>query len=106
MTLGPPAITLITFGEVLEGVLFSRDPVGARLTWFRFLAGVEVVGLTLPIVDVWAQVRGLLRKRGLRVGDNDLINAATALHFEMTLVTRNVRDYENVPGIDLLVPDL
>jgi tRNA(fMet)-specific endonuclease VapC len=106
MTLGPPAITLITFGEVLEGVLFSRDPVGARLTWFRFLAGVEVVGLTLPIVDVWAQVRGLLRKRGLRVGDNDLINAATALHFGMTLVTRNVRDYENVPGIDLLVPDL
>lgn len=32
MTLGPPAITLITYGEVLEGVLFSREPVRAHLT--------------------------------------------------------------------------
>lgn len=106
MTLGPPAITMITFGEVFEGVLYSRDPVGARLTWMRFLAGVEIVGLTLPIVEVWAAVRGLLLTRGMRVGDNDLINAATALHFGMALVTRNVKDYEKVPGIDLLVPDL
>lgn len=105
MTLGPPAITLITYGEILEGVLFSRDPVQAHLTWMRFLAGIEILGVTLPVVETWASIRGLLRRRGFTVGDNDLIIAATALHFGLTLVTRNTRDYERVPGLDLLVPD-
>jgi tRNA(fMet)-specific endonuclease VapC len=103
--LGAPAMTLITYGEVLTGILYSRDPVGARLQWLRFLAGIEIVGLTVPIVEVWAAVRGLMRRRGFTIGDNDLVNAATALYFGMTLVTRNVKDYENIPGIDLLVPD-
>lgn len=71
----------------------------------RFLAGIEVVAVTVPVVETWASIRGLLRRRGFTVGDNDLINAATALHFDMTLVTRSTRDYENVPGLDLLVPD-
>ena len=31
----------------------------------------------------------------------DLINAAIALEHDLTLVTRNVRDYQDIPGLHL-----
>lgn len=41
---------------------------------------------------------------GLRLADNDLIIASTALYFEMTLVTGNARHFSLVPGLELLSP--
>ena len=44
------------------------------------------------------QFRRLLALR-LKVGTQDLLIASVALANEMTLLTRNVRDFQKVPGI-------
>jgi predicted nucleic acid-binding protein len=50
-------------------------------------------------------LRGTL-PRNLRqqIGDMDLQIAATALSFGLTLVTRNLRDYQHVQGLELYQP--
>jgi tRNA(fMet)-specific endonuclease VapC len=102
------AISVVSYGEVLEGVLYSRDAVADRRKWIAFLVGVAVLDVTQGIADVWAGLRGSLRMSGLRLPDNDLIIASTALYFEMTLVTGNARYaryFARVPGLELLSPD-
>jgi predicted nucleic acid-binding protein len=99
------AISAIVYGEVETGVVFSRDPMRDRLRWQRLLTLVDVLDVTVEIAEVWAQLRGLLKRRGDPLPDNDLLIAATALHRGMTVITRNYRHFARVPGLDVLVPD-
>jgi len=43
-----------------------------------------------------------LTKRTLPIDDS--IIAATAIYYNMTLVTRNIKDYNDIPGINLINP--
>lgn len=99
------AMSAVLYGEVLEGVLYSRDAVADRRKWIAFLVGVSVLDVTQGIAGVWAGLRGSLRMSGLRLADNDLIIASTALYFGMTLVTGNARHFARVPGLELLSPE-
>ena len=44
-----------------------------------------------------------MRKAGKRVNSRalDLLIAATALEYDLTLVTRNTEDYGDIPGLKL-----
>lgn len=55
--------------------------------------GKRVLPITLPIMERFGIMRGAL-PRNLRqqIGDMALIIAATALHHDLTLLSRNVRD--------------
>ena len=99
------AISVITYGEVTEGVLFSRNRAVDQQLWRDFLAGFDIIDVTMEIAEVWADVRGSLRKQGNIVPDNDLLIASTALRFGMTVVTGNERHFGRVPGLDVLVPE-
>lgn len=99
------AISVITYGEVMEGILYSRQPALDLPKWRAFVAGVDVLDITLPVAEVWADIRGGLRARGRLLDDNDLLIASTAIGFRMQLVSRNVKHFGRIPGLDLLVPD-
>jgi tRNA(fMet)-specific endonuclease VapC len=49
----------------------------------------------------FGQVRADLQSRGLDVNPVDLMIAATALVYDLTLVTHNTVDFRNVPGLGL-----
>jgi predicted nucleic acid-binding protein len=61
----------------------------------------------LPITDAIARrsglLRGRLRSRGIVRTQADMMLAATALEHDLTLVTRNMRDFEGC-GVALLDP--
>jgi len=99
------AISVISYGEVLEGVLYSRERAVNIQKWRGFVSGLDVLDVTLAIADVWAELRGTLRARGNTIADNDLLIASTAIRFGMTLVSGNLRHFARIPGLDLLVPE-
>jgi predicted nucleic acid-binding protein len=99
------AISVITYGEVWEGVLYSANRPLNTARWRSFVAGVDVLAVTLPVAELWGDLRGLLRSTGRRLDDNDLLIAATAMELGLCLVSRNVKHFARVPGLDLLVPD-
>ncbi len=68
-----------------------------------FLRGVTVLPITRTVVRRNATIRLDLRQRGrtIRVRGLDLLIAATALTYGLTVVTRNTADYGDVPGNSL-----
>src|SRR6266487_1197843 len=95
------AISLITYGEVYDGIYYGHGPRTAEQAFLRFLRGVTVLPLTRTIMKRFARIRGQLRRQGLTVQDPDLLIAATALTHGMTLVTRNLRHFQRIPDLTI-----
>jgi predicted nucleic acid-binding protein len=95
------AISVITFGEIYEGVEFGRDPTRHLAGLRGFLRGVRVIAVNRTIARQFGRIRGQLRQQGLLLPAPDLLIAATALAYDLTLVTRNLRHFQRVSGIKL-----
>ena len=74
--------------QVARGYLELADTV-------RFLAGWNILLFTEPIIN---RVKQLVTLK-LSVGKMDLKIAAIALENGATMVTRNLRDFQRVPGL-------
>lgn len=98
------AVSVITLGELYEGIYFDRDPLGSERALRTLLRAVGVIPVNRPIARRFARIRGELRRSGQLIGDADLLIAATAIHSSLTLVTRNRRHVSRVPGLSLLPP--
>lgn len=99
------AVSLISYGELDEGAYFSRDPQAALAALQTFLAGKELLPLTPAIMERFALVRGrLTRKLRQQIGDMDLLIAATALHHGLSLLTRNLKDFQHIPDLEIYQP--
>ena len=95
------AISLITYGEIYEGVYYGKSRERHEQGFRRFLQIVDVVSLNASILEEFARIRGLLRSQGQIIGDLDLLIAATALHHDLIVVTRNVRHFVRIPELQL-----
>lgn len=94
-------VSIVSYGEVFEGAVGSPDAQD-RLRRFRtFLDGLTTIPLSDPVMEVFAQTRSDLRRRGQLIPDLDLLIASTALLHDLTLVTRNRRHFERIPGLRL-----
>jgi predicted nucleic acid-binding protein len=58
--------------------------------------------VTRPIADRYGQLARELREKGQLIGANDLWISATALHYELPLVTRNTAHFSRVPELQVL----
>src|SRR4029079_18245927 len=98
---GEIGISIITYGEVYEGIILGPQRRINEDALNEFLRVADVVQLTRPIMRRYARIRGELRRDGRRLEDTDLLIAATALDHDVTLVTRNVNHFTRVPGLRL-----
>lgn len=94
-------MSLVTYAELYEGIYFGSDRPAAERVLRQLLQFVTVLPLDLQIMERFAILRGELRRQGLMIGDLDAMIAATALHHNLTLVTRNARHFTRVPGLQL-----
>lgn len=97
------AISIIGYLEVIEGIQGGRDPRRHRLGFRRFLKRVEVHGIGRPVAERAADIRIALRRQQRPIDHRalDILIAATAIQHRLTLVTRNIRDYQDIPGLRL-----
>jgi tRNA(fMet)-specific endonuclease VapC len=99
------AVSVVTVEEQLSGwysqLRQAKRP--DRLAWayhrlaaaVRFLSQVQIIDLDESAIQRCQE----LKKRKLKVGTMDLRIAATVLERDAILVTRNVRDFQQVPGL-------
>jgi predicted nucleic acid-binding protein len=98
------AISIMTYGEVYQGIYYGRDRAQNEKAFRRFLRGVTVLGVSRVVARQYAIVRGDLQARGMLIAQPDILIAATAIHHGLELVTRNVRDFGRIPGLVLYRP--
>jgi len=101
-------LSVLLLGEMDRGILtLPESPKRAELSKRRDLILSVYRKRILPVdVDVarrWGAVSDAHRRQGLTPGVIDELIAATALAYDLTLVTRNVRHFEH-SGCRLLSP--
>lgn len=102
-------ISVVTIGELRRG--FSLLPLSARRTrleqWFESdlipQFSDRILPVTYFIAEKWGDLDAQRQKAGTPLNTADGMIAATALVHELTVVTRNTRDYEGL-GVLLLNP--
>jgi tRNA(fMet)-specific endonuclease VapC len=102
---GDLAISVVTVEEQLSGwyTQLRQAKRPERLAWayrrlaatVRFLSQVQIVDFDESAIRRCEQ----LKKRKIKVRTMDLRIAATVLERDAILVTRNVRDFQPVPGL-------
>ncbi len=59
------------------------------------------MNLNDPIMEQFAEVRAYLRRRGELISDIDILLGATALHYDLTLLTYNTRHFKRIPQLKM-----
>jgi len=94
-TVSSIALSVISLEEILYG---STSKPNIRIqAWFqRFLVDYcTVLPITAEIAQSSGHLRGRLRTQGKPRSQADILIAATAQVHQLTLVTRNTRDFED-----------
>jgi len=96
-------ISVVSYMEAFQGTLREPEPETAMARLHAFIEKVPVLTISLSVAQRCARIRQHLLDQGKRPTRRgfDLLIAATAIEHNLMLVTRNVRDYADIPGIRL-----
>jgi predicted nucleic acid-binding protein len=105
---GGLSISTVTLGELFTWACRAQGPPSRMQDVQDLLKLVSVLDITPAVARRFGEVRAALLDAGIPRPGLDLLNAATALVHQLTLVTHNAKDYAGVPGLtkieDWLVP--
>lgn len=101
------AISVVTIAELQHGVRCADSERRRRLRE-AFLSDVlqffPVFALDVAVALRVGDLDANLKSRGLPLLLPDIIIAATAMHFDYSVATLNVKDFRRISGISLAVP--
>ena len=96
------AISVMTYAEVYKGIYLGRDVLGAARRFRAFTRNVSILNVEPKVAREYARLSGELRRQGRLLFPPDLLIAATALTYNLTLVTYNRRHFTRVPGLTIV----
>lgn len=93
-------ISPVTLAELKAGVLAAKTNEDrlARLRTVELAAEVPLLGIDEWVADEWAALRSWLADAGRRLDVNDVWIAATALRFEVPVITQD-NDFFVIAGV-------
>ena len=95
-------LSIVSMGELYEGVYRASDPSGSESTLRLILSEIDVVQIDDEVCRIFGQQRGMLRANNALIGDTDLWIGATALRHDLTLLTNNKRHFERMQGLSII----
>lgn len=89
-------------GELFAGA-YRKSASGRHLEYIeeRVLPSLTVIPYDSEIARVYGRLRAHLQDAGTPIAVPDAQIAATAIHYDLELVTGNLRHFERVPGLRL-----
>jgi predicted nucleic acid-binding protein len=96
-------LSVITIEEIYYGL--TAKPNARIQNWFEnfLITHCQILPITSEIAKCAGELRGFLRTQGKPRTQADIFIAATAKIHSLTLVTRNIKDFEGC-GISTLNP--
>ncbi|MGC2234950.1 MAG: type II toxin-antitoxin system VapC family toxin [Pyrinomonadaceae bacterium] len=93
-------LSVLTIGEIEKGIV--RLPASKRKTDLENFLEVllarfdrRIISLDTTVLRRWARVAGILESKGRVLPIIDSLLAATALEHDLTIITRNVADFDD-----------
>ena len=97
------SISPLSLAELYDGILGDADPAHSERELFAFLArGITTVEVDLETCRVFARERRRLRAAGNLIPDFDPMIGATAVRYDLTLLSNNRRHFQRIAGLNLI----
>ena len=93
-------ISEITLAELKFGVAKSQAKKKNQQALENFLSGVQILPI-FPALDIYASEKARLQKSGKVIDDFDLLIGATAVSFDLVMVTNNTNHFNRIKDIKL-----
>lgn len=95
--------TVVTLGEMYTGGWLHAHAEKEIRRLDELFEGFVVVEMNAASAREYGRLKALLRRRGVDVGERDLFIASIALAYgESRIATRNAKDFERIPGIEVV----
>lgn len=98
---GQIAISSVTLAELYAGAYHHSQATKLLTLIADVLQEVDVIDFDSACAERFGQVRGTLLQRGISVPTTDLMIGSSALVHDLTMVTHNTTDFQNIPGLRL-----
>jgi tRNA(fMet)-specific endonuclease VapC len=98
---GGIAIPTVVLAELYAGAYKHPNPPKLLGLIADLLREVTVLDFDSADAEQFGKVQGGLMQQGISVPTADLMIAAVALVYNLTLVTNNTADFQNIPGLRL-----
>jgi len=95
-------ISVMTVGELEYGVKRSAQIQKNALALYNFLKQIPIVEYDIEAIHHYADIRAHLMNKGTPIGEIDMLIAAQARSLGYTIITRNVREFSRVPGLEVV----
>jgi len=93
-----PLISIITFIELFANVNASEEEIKELQ---NFCSAATVYNINIEIAAVTIELR-----KKYKIKLPDALIAATALHYNLVLITRDVFDFKKIDGLQIITPHL
>jgi tRNA(fMet)-specific endonuclease VapC len=94
-------VSSITVAELEYGAYKSQRQEQNRAALSQFLIPLEILPFDERATQTYGQIRAQLERRGTVIGSMDMLIASQAISLGLTLVTNNVRELSQIPGLPL-----
>ncbi len=85
--------------HTIAGELAAGSSLAQRSRWQVFIQPFQILAATADVDWEYGKAFRHLQRNGQLIGANDLWIAATALAYDLPVVTRNDEHYRRVPGL-------
>lgn len=99
-------LAAVSLVELTHGIYRARTPEqGSERRRYveEAVRYIDIAPLTLPIAQLAGRIDGEQAAVGNKVDLADLLIGATALHFDYAVATHNVRHFERIPGVRVVM---
>ena len=102
-------ISVITVSELYGGVHLAKNAeqrIRRSVFVENIISNMPIIDLNYDIAKVYAELYAHAISEGNRAGTNvhDLQNAATAISGNHVVLTRNIKDFDSIPGVRFDTP--
>jgi len=103
---GPYGISVVSIAELLHGAhrADTEERRARRLAFVENLCSIfSVFDYDLAAAKIFAEIWSSAARKGISIGINDMIIAATAISRGYSVLTINRKDFESIEGLRLEV---
>lgn len=91
-------VSEITIAELKYGIAKSKHKEKNKKVLETFQEKIDVLPI-FPVLDIYANEKARLKTKGKMLDDFDLLIGSTAVFNNLTLVTKNVSDFDRLDRI-------
>lgn len=93
------SLSVISYGELVFGAKKSKAAEKNMETVNAIKSIFPLLEITSEIMNFFGEIKAYTQKIGKTIDDMDLLIAATAITNNFTLVTHNMKHFENIPNL-------